>query len=132
MQHGKGSDIKGDLQARARGATSMIAKESAQVRTNEFLAATANPLDMAIIGMDGRAELLRHAARRLDISSERVVPSQSRVKVMQAQQQQQLLAQQQASQGGANPNGSQPKPKGNGQELMNGAPTTDLYSPSPR
>jgi hypothetical protein len=125
MQHGKGTDIKGDLQARARGATSMVAKESAQVRTNEFLMATANPIDMAIIGMDGRAELLRHAAKRLDINSERIVPTQSKVKILQAQQ---ALAQQQmAAQGGANTSGTPPKLDGNDQGLMNGAPVTGNF-----
>lgn len=132
MQHDKTANIKGDLQTRARGATSMIAKDAAQVRTNEFLAATNNPTDMAIIGLDGRAELLRNAAKRLDFNSERVVPTQSMVKMRQAQQQQQLLAQQQGAQGGTNPNGTQPNPPSNGQELMSGGPTTDLFSPPPQ
>ena len=128
MQHDKKARLKGDLQTKARGATSMIAKESAQVRTNEFLLATANPIDMQILGLDGRAELLRHAVKRLDINGERVVPSVAMVKIKQLQQQQALLAQQ--NQGGANPNGSQPKPPGNGQALMDSAPVTDNFSPT--
>lgn len=125
MQHAKGTEVKGDLQAKARGATSMIAKESAQVRTNEFLMATGNPVDMQIIGLDGRAELLRHAAKRLDINTERVVPSQSRIKVMQnmAQQQQAMVQ----AQGGANPAGTPPKLDGNDQGLMDTAPVTKNF-----
>lgn len=123
MQHDHTARIKGDLQAKARGATGLTTKEAAQVRTNEFLAATANPIDMQIIGLDGRAELLRHAAKRLDIGSDRVVPSLTRVKAAQAQQ---AAAQQQAM-GGANPHGSQPKPPGSGQELMDGSATSDHF-----
>lgn len=126
MQHKPDADIKGDLQTKARGATSLITKESAQVRLNEFLQGTANPFDMQIIGMDGRAELLRHAVKRLDINNEKVVPTQSKVRMIQAAQQQQAMAQQQA-QGGENPNGTQPKPKGNGQTLMDSAPVTGNF-----
>jgi len=126
MRHDNKARLKGDLQTKARGATSLIAKESAQVRLNEFLVGTANPIDMQILGLDGRAELLRHAVKRLDVNSERVVPSVSKVKALQAQQQQAQMA----AQGGTNPNGSQPKPPGNGQALMDGAPVTDTFSPT--
>lgn len=125
--------LQGDLQVKARGALSLVTKESAQVRTNEFLAATANPIDMQIIGLEGRAELLRHAARRLDISGDKVIPSASKVKMnaamAMAQQQQLAMAQAQQPQG---PQGGSPKkPTGNGQELMDGSPTTDNFSPTP-
>lgn len=112
------ADLKGDLKAIARGALSLVAKETAQVRLNEFMAATANPVDMQIIGLDGRAELLRHAVKRLDMSSTRVVPSNSMVAMRAAQQQ---AAQQQEQ--------PQAAPAGNGQELMDGSPVTDNFSP---
>lgn len=111
--------LAGDLQAQARGALSLATKESAQVRTNEFLAATANPVDLQIIGMDGRAELLRHAAKRLDLNVDRVVPTASVLKQRAAQAQQMQLAQQQAAQGA---------PSGNGQELLDNEPVTDNFS----
>lgn len=118
-------EMAGDLQVRARGATSLLAKEAAQVRLNEFLMGTANPIDMQIVGMDGRAELLRHAVKRLDIPNpDKVVPSASVIKerAAVAQMQQQQLAMQQAAAGGQ-PNA------GSGQELMGGGPTTDLFTP---
>lgn len=112
--------LAGDLKIVARGALSLVAKEAAQVRLNEFMAATGNPVDMQIIGMDGRAELLRHAVKRLDINADRVVPSTSTVKARAAQAQ----LQQQAQQGLGQP------PAGNGQLLTDGAPVTDAFSPT--
>lgn len=125
LQYKPDSGIKGDVKIRARGATSLIAKETAQVRINEFLAATANPIDMQIIGLDGRAELLRHAAKRLDVNTGKVVPSESAVKVKAAQAQQQMMLQQQQE-----ALSQQPQQQGNGQSLMDNSPVVDNFSPS--
>lgn len=125
--------LQGDLNVKARGALSLVTKEAAQVRTNEFLAATANPIDMQILGLEGRAELLRHATKRLDISGDKVVPSETVVKqraaVAMVQQQQQAMAEAQGAAQGGRPQGK-PKQQGGGQELMNGAPTTDNFQPA--
>lgn len=115
--------LQGDLKVVARGSLSLVAKEAAQVRLNEFLAATGNPIDMQIIGMDGRAELLRQAVKRLDINSDKVVPSATTVKMRAAQVQMQQLAAAQAQQ-------AQQQPKqGSGQELMDSSPTVDNFQP---
>jgi hypothetical protein len=115
--------LTGDLKIVARGALSLVAKEAAQVRLNEFLMATGNPVDMQIIGLDGRAELLRQAVKRLDINTDKVVPPASvlRERAAMAQMQQMAAAQQQQAQ-----------PQGNGQTLMEGSPVTDLFSPTPQ
>lgn len=117
--------VTGDLHIVARGAISLVAKEAAQVRINEFLAATGNPIDMQIVGMEGRAELLRQAVKRLDINTDKVVPSDTTVKMRaaqaQMQQMQMAMAQQQAQ-------GQKPQ-QGNGQALMDGAPVTDNFQP---
>jgi hypothetical protein len=112
------TNYQGDLQIIARGALSLITKESAQVRRNEFLAQTANPLDSQIVGLEGRAELLRATLRTLDINPDKVIPSPSilRMRTLQAQTQQ---AQQAAPQ------------VGNGQELTNGAPVVDNFQQAP-
>ena len=123
MRYGTDPELKGDIKIVARGAASLATKEAAQVRTNEFLQATANPFDMQIIGMDGRAELLRHAVRRLDMNGDKVVPSSA----VLAQRQAAMAAQQAAMVGPANGAPGSPKPKG--QELSNGAPVTDHYEP---
>lgn len=125
MLYNPDADIKGDLHVQARGALSLMTKEQAQVRRNEFLQQTANPVDLQIIGAEGRAEILRESAKALMMNPDKIVPSASVVKMraaMMAQQQQAM----QAPAGQSTP----PNP-GNGQELMTGAPVTDNFSPTP-
>lgn len=126
MRYSEDDDLKGDVKVVARGALSMAVKEAAQVRRNEFLQATANPFDMQIIGMEGRAEVLREAARGLDMNTDKVVPPVAILKERQAQQMM-LQAQMMQQGGGAGPNG---EPAGNGQELQDGAPVTDNFQPA--
>lgn len=74
----------------------MMRERQAQMR-NEFLDKTNNPVDMGIIGAEGRAELLREAVRPLELSEpEKVVPSEDAMKQKLAQQQaaQQMMQQQ--------------------------------------
>jgi hypothetical protein len=121
-------DLKGDVKVAARGAMSLQVKDAAQIRRVEFLQSTANPIDMQIVGMRGRGAILREVAKTLDMNVDDIVPSpemlaQMEVMAQQAQQmaqQEQALAQQQGNQ--------QAKP--GGEELMDGAPTTDNFSPS--
>jgi hypothetical protein len=46
-----------------------------QLRRGEFLASTANPVDLEIVGIEGRAELLREMVKGLDMPPDRIVPS---------------------------------------------------------
>lgn len=66
--------IKGDAQIVARGATALLAREQTQMRRSEFLALTNNPVDMSIIGIEGRIELLRANAELLDMNTDDIVP----------------------------------------------------------
>lgn len=129
------ADYQGDLKIVARGALSLTVKDSAQVRRNEFLAQTANGIDMQIIGLDGRAQLLRESAKSLDLNVDKIVPSESAMRAKQqaaAQQQAALQAPQQGTPPG--PAGGTPAQLGpqNGQALSNGAPQTDNFSPQPQ
>lgn len=112
--------IKGDANIVARGAVALMQMESLQLRRNEFLQATANPIDSQIVGVEGRANILREVAKGLEMDVNQIVPPKE---VLQAKQQQQdMMAAQQ--QGGA------PAPSGNGEKLMNGAAVTDNFSPT--
>jgi len=51
--------IKGDAKVVARGAVSLMQLESLQLRRNEALIATKHPTDNQIMGLEGRAEILR-------------------------------------------------------------------------
>lgn len=133
MKYSEDDDLKGDAQIVSLGASGVLAKENAQVRRNEFLVATMNPIDAQIIGLEGRAALLRKAVEGLDINPDLVVPSPEKMRLMQ--QLATLMPQQ--PQPGQEPGGQQPpQPSaaarpGNGQELMDGAPVTDNFSPAP-
>ena len=119
MQYSDDPDLKGDVQIVARGASSLVAKESAQMRRNEFLAATANPVDLQIVGVEGRHAILRETARNLDMDVDKVVPSLDVVRKRMAQ----------ATMSAQGPQGSPPAAGPGGEQLMDGTPTTDNYSP---
>jgi hypothetical protein len=98
-------------------------KDTAQLRRNEFLAATANPIDMQIVGVEGRHAILRETAKNLDMDVDKVVPTLSTFQKKAAAAQ--MLQQQQQ--------GTPPAaPTGEGQQLQNGAPITDNFAPSPQ
>lgn len=120
MRYGEDPDLKGDVQIVARGAASLVAKEAAQQRTNEFLQLVlAAPQVLEVTGMDGLAELLRSVVKRLDINPDKVVPSRAALRQRQAMQMQAMMAQQPQQ---------LPAP-GRGEKLQDGTPTTDRFSP---
>lgn len=134
MMYSDDPELKGDIQIVARGAASLINKDTAQLRRNEFLQATSNPIDMQIVGVQGRAAILREQAKALDMDVDKIVPPPNVL--------QQKLAAAQAMQGAAapaGPGGQAPAPNpptpvqlGSGQTLADGAPTTDNFSPPPK
>jgi hypothetical protein len=69
--------IKGDAQVVAKGAVALMQIETLQLRRNEFLTATANPVDMQVVGLEGRRHILREVAKGLDMDVNRVIPYQS-------------------------------------------------------
>lgn len=118
--------LRGDVNIVARGALSLMVKETAQVRRNEFLRATANSIDMQIIGVKGRAALLRESAKSLDMDVDDIVPDEAVMKAQENQARLQMLAQAQARQGAA----AAPDAQG-GEMLMDGAPVSDQFQPVP-
>lgn len=104
--------IKGDFRVVAKGAMGLIAKEAIQQRRNEFLAATANPVDLQIIGLEGRAYLLREMAQGLQMDTDKIVPSPEMLKFkageMAAQQAMQQMGMQQGQLPSPGQSGGQP------------------------
>ena len=95
--------IKGDFKVVAKGAIGLIHKETLQMRRNEFLMATANPIDSQIVGPGGRAYLLRELARGLQMDTEKIVPDeqameQQKIQAMAMQMAQQMVQEMQAQQ----------------------------------
>jgi hypothetical protein len=129
MQHDPEAQFRGDLNIVPRGALSLQTKDAANQARMQFMQATTNPLDMQIMGIEGRAALLREQAKNLNMNTDDVVPSLSMFKLKQlmAQQaQEQAMAQQQG------PAAKEPDVQsgnGSGQVLMDGSPQTDNFSP---
>lgn len=83
----------GDMVIKAKGSTHLIHKEQQMLRRTEFLRETNNPVDIGIIGMDGRRELLYEVAKTMDFENlERIVKEHSELDI-EYQKVQQMLAQ---------------------------------------
>lgn len=134
MRYGTDPDLKGDVNIVARGAVSLIVKEQAQVRQNQFLQiALTSPAAQQIIGVEGIAELLRQGAKTLDMNPDRIVPPVEIIKQRMAQAQQAALIQQQQlaqATGQVEAGGTPPNPSP-GAQLSNGAPVTNNFAPTP-
>lgn len=86
--------IKGDFRIVPKGAMGLIAREAINVRRNEFLAMTANPVDLQIVGPEGRAYLLREQAKSLQMDTDKIVPSSEQLKFRQQKVEAAMAAQQ--------------------------------------
>jgi hypothetical protein len=69
--------LRGDEAIDVRGVTAALQKEQDRVRQLEFLQLTGNPIDMQIIGPQGRAAILREVAETLGMDHEQIVPDEA-------------------------------------------------------
>jgi hypothetical protein len=81
MRYEPDESIKGDAQIVAKGAINLAVKETVNVRRIEFLNATANPIDIEIIGKEGRSAILREVAKGLQMPVDEVIPSRETAEV---------------------------------------------------
>jgi len=79
MRYDPDESIKGDVEIVPKGAVNLAVKETVNVRRVEFLNATANPIDMEIIGPNGRAALLREVAKGLQMPVDDIIPSREKL-----------------------------------------------------
>lgn len=81
------NDCKGDAKVRARGSDALMHKEATAMRQLEFMNMTNNPVDLQIIGTDGRREMLEVAAKNSEFPAGRIVPTQDELqqRMMNAQ-----------------------------------------------
>jgi hypothetical protein len=82
MRYDDDESIKGDVEVVAKGAINLAVKETVNIRRIEFLNATANPIDIEIIGKEGRATILREVAKGLQMPVDEVVPSREKTAFM--------------------------------------------------
>jgi len=74
MQFDPDPTIKGDLHPVTSGSAALLVKDMAQLRRRELLQATLNPIDMQIIGVEGRAEMLRETIKAADMPVDKILP----------------------------------------------------------
>lgn len=86
--------LTGNERAEVMGVGVAVQKETQRTRQLEFLTATANPIDMQIIGPRGRANVLRAVSNNLGMDGSDIVPADEEL------EKQQKMAQQQAGQAG--------------------------------
>lgn len=85
--------LNGEEKVRVLGVNVAVQRDTQRARQEQFLQMTMNPIDNAIIGPQGRAQILRSVADGLGLPGEDIVPSEDKMKEMQ-QQAQQAAAQQ--------------------------------------
>lgn len=68
--------LQGDENIEVKGVNVAIQKETERSRQLEFLQITGNPIDMEIMGMPGRATILRAVSKNIGLDGENVVPSE--------------------------------------------------------
>lgn len=101
--------FRGDESIVVKGVKHAVKREQDRMRQLEFLQLTGNPIDMQIVGIDGRANIIRSVAGNLGLDHEKVVPDDEELQARAqaaAMQQQAMMAQ--GGQGSSN--GNQPKP----------------------
>lgn len=79
MRYDEDESIKGDVEVIARGSINLAVKETVNIRRIEFLNATANPVDLEIIGKEGRANILREIAKGLQMPVDDIIPSREKM-----------------------------------------------------
>ncbi len=67
MMYGEDESIKGDLTIKAKGSQALIHKESIAMQQRDLLATTANPVDMQILGLSGRAGMLKNVLSAAEV-----------------------------------------------------------------
>ena len=113
MRYDEDESIKGDVEIMPKGAVNLAVKETVNIRRIEFLNATANQIDMEIVGKEGRAAILREVAKGLQMPVDDIIPSRRKEKYINrvAAQMQAEAAKAEAA-GGGTPTQPDGSPKG--------------------
>lgn len=97
--------LTGEESVRVMGVTVAIQRETQRSRQLEFLQITANPIDVGIMGPEGRAQVLRTVSEGIGMPGAEIVPSDDVLKERQQQQAQQVQQAAAAAQGNQAPKG---------------------------
>jgi hypothetical protein len=78
--------LSGQEKVTVQGVNVAIQRETQRQRQIEFLGATANPMDQKIMGITGRAAVLRSVSQTIGLDGETVVPDDDKIEQMQEQE----------------------------------------------
>lgn len=84
--------LQGDEEIEVKGVQVAIQKETERQRQIEFLQATNNPIDMAIIGKSGRANVLRPISQNLGLDGQAIVPPPEAIAALEREEKVALAA----------------------------------------
>jgi len=84
--------LLGDENVQVKGVSVAIQKETERVRQLEFMQITQNPVDAQIIGVPGRASLLRAVSSNIGLDGENIVPTAEAIEQQMFAQAQQAAA----------------------------------------
>lgn len=72
--------LRGDENIKVLGVNVAVQRETERQRQLEFLQITTNPIDSQIMGVDGRANVLRAVSSSIGLAGEQIVPPESVIK----------------------------------------------------
>src|SRR5580698_1982121 len=121
--------LTGEEKVRVLGVQVAQQRETQRARQLEFLQLTANPIDMAIIGPKGRAQVLRNVATEIGLPGENIVPSEADLDKQQQAATAQAGAQGQPGHAGVGAPSGPPIPPGQGGPPQT-APNTQAPGPA--
>lgn len=75
--------LRGDESIEVRGVNVAIQRETERQRQMEFLTNTNNPVDLSIIGPEGRAAVLRAVSKGIGLDGEKIVPTDADLQARQ-------------------------------------------------
>lgn len=96
MQFYPDNSIKGDARVVARGSSSLIAREQQTMRLKEMLQVTSNPVDLQLLGLESRLEMLKQMFKSMEIDLDSL-PESDKLSQIVAQIKDQIVQQQQAN-----------------------------------
>lgn len=105
--------LNGDENIRVMGVNVAIQRETQRQRQLEFLQITANPMDAQIIGIPGRAKVLRSVSNEIGLDGEGIVPPDDELAASIAQTQQSGVTGAQPPAEGNQPGAPAPGPRTN-------------------
>ena len=135
IMHTQPGVFKGDELIVVKGVNHAVKREQDRMRQLEFLQLTANPIDQAIMGPVGRANVLRSVAGNLGLEHERTIPDDEEIRAQieaQAQAQQAVQGARQGGAGGDPQNTPGPKEQRAGPEAAREEVEKDFTGPTGR